>query len=243
MKYAFLLLIFVSCKKENAFDCFKPNGKTMSEIRYPGFFSVVKVSDKIDVEIVQGSEYKVIVLAYTNVIGNISTTVNNGTLSIANNNTCNFVRGYKKNIQVSITVPDLQEIENWGVGTTRIKSPFVQGSLKIVAESSGDIHVDGIFGKLVTYSNGNGDIYLSGRSDSLTVFMNGTNFLYGEDFGVKDYALAETLSMGDCFLNLGAARTFEYSIYKSGNIYYRGNPVRISNLNSESAKGRLVKED
>lgn len=237
------LFVLVSCKKENAFDCFRTNGRAVVESRYPGEFNAIKVSDKINVDIIQGNEYKVDVSAYSNIIKNISTEVREGKLYITNNNTCNFVRGYKKNVTVTVTTPGLVKVENWGVGITTITAPFSVPHMEIIAESSGDIHVNGTFRSLTSHSNGNGDIYVSGNCDSLLVVMYGTNFFYGHALSINSYIFTETNSMGDCFLNALTAKQLDYAIYRSGNIYYRGNPSTVNNLVSEPGKGKLIRED
>jgi hypothetical protein len=238
-----LAIAIASCKKENAFDCFKSNGKAVTEIRDPGDFNCVKVFDKINLNIVYGAVYKVEVSAYSHIIKNISTEVRDGILYINNNNTCNFVRGYKKTVSVTVTAPNLTKVENWGVGIARFEEGYRAYSMRIVAESSGDIFLDGTFRNLSTYSNGNGDIHLSGSCDSLNVFMNGTNFLYGDKLSIGTYVRAESLSIGDCFLNAANAQQLDYAIYRSGNIYYRGNPAKVNKVVVTAGKGSLIKED
>lgn len=236
------MTMMVSCKKDHSFDCFTSNGDTITEIRYPSPFKEVKVFNNIDLEIVEGPEYKVEVSAGQHIIKKISTTIKDSVLTILNSSTCNFVRGYKKKVLVTVTVPRLSKVENWGVGTATIKSDFKGTSLKVVAESSGDIHVRGTYIKVSTYSNGNGDIYLEGSSDTLNVFMNGINFLYGDNFIVKQYANSETHSMGDCFVNLALAKQLDFQIYRSGNIYYEGTPAVINDRSAEDATGKLLKK-
>ncbi|MES2678708.1 MAG: DUF2807 domain-containing protein [Bacteroidota bacterium] len=215
----------------------------MTEIRYPGVFTNVKVFDKINLNIVSGPAHKVEVSAYRHTIKNISTEVRDGILYVNNNNTCNFVRGYKKTVTVTVTVPDLARVENWGVGVTRFEQGFKADRMRIIAESSGDIYLDGSFKNLSTYSNGNGDIHLSGNCDSLNIFMNGTNFLYGDKLSISTYVRAESLSIGDCFLNAASAQQLDYAIYRSGNIYYRGNPVKITKVVTTAGTGSLIKEE
>lgn len=235
-------MLTVSCKKDHSFDCFTSNGNTINETRYPGAFTEVKVFNSIDLEIVEGPDFKVEVSAGQHIIKKISTTIKDSVLTILNSSNCNFVRGYKKKVIVTVTVPQISKVENWGVGTATFKSDFKGTYLKVVAESSGDIHVTGNYIKVSTYSNGNGDIYLEGSSDTLNIFMNGTNFLYGDNFIVNQYANSETHSLGDCFVNLAVAKQLDFQIYRSGNIYYEGTPAVINDRSAEQATGRLLKK-
>jgi len=163
-------------------------------------------------------------------------------LTIENNNKCNFVRGYKRNITVNVTLPYLVRIENHGVGTTKFGENFSQDTIQVRAENSGDIHLSGTFNQVKTSSHGNGDIYLSGNCNTLFIYTYGTNVLYGENFVVNNYLFIETISIGDCFVNAPNGGTFDYNIWRNGNIYYKGNPTQINNTNGDG-KGKLIKQD
>ena len=97
-KYIVLLAcsFFLSCHKENAFDCFKGNGSEITQLRQPGQFTYIEISDKMEVTIYNGPQCKVEVTAGEKIMRNISTTVSGNILKIENKNTCNFVRGYKR---------------------------------------------------------------------------------------------------------------------------------------------------
>lgn len=237
--YIFAALILLSCKKENATDCFKSNGDMASEYRSTAFFNEIKVYDKIDLNVYQGQEFNVEVQAGENLFRNIKTTVDGNILTIKNLNKCNFVRGYKKRITVTVTLPHLNKVNNEGVGTVKIRN-LIQDSVFIRAENSGDIHVDGVFKKVITSSHGNGDIYLSGSCDSLYSYLFGTNFLKAQDFHVNKYIFIETISIGDATIRAPDNGKLECNIWRSGNVYYTGNPSVIRNLSDGSGKGRLI---
>lgn len=237
-----LCVILISCKKENRLDCFKSNGAEKTETREPGSFSVIEVANKMDLYIRQGAEYKVEVSAGKNLMKNILTSVTDGTLRVDNNNTCNFVRGYKKNITVNITLPYLRFVKNNGVGTVNILG-FDQDTLVVRTESSGDIHITGNFNEVRTSSHGNGDMYVQGNTNSFYVYTYGTNFVYAGDLVVKNFAFVQTLSLGDCFINGSQLLDLSYNIGSSGNVYYTGTPPTITDVSELKTKGRLIKEE
>lgn len=237
--YTCLFLLITACKKENALDCFKTTGAEKTETRYPGEFNSLEAFDKVDVTVVPGNEYKVTVHAGEHLLKNITTHIKDNKLSIKNNNTCNFVRGYKRKITVTVTMPVARNIVNSGVGDLRVNG-FSQDSMDVSAESSGDIYVTGNFHQLSTYSNGNGDIYLNGTCTGLHAYLYGTNFLHAEDLIVTDYVSVETVSVGDCFLNASSGLTLNIEIWRSGNIYYKGTPATIISTYQENCKGRLI---
>lgn len=235
-----VLIAFAGCTKDNAFDCFKSNGKVITQIRTVDSFNTIKVYDKIDLNVVQGAELRVEVNAGEHLMNEIKTKTEDGVLIIKNNNKCNFVRGYKKHITVTVTVPHVWKIDNEGVGTLNFSGN--EDSLFVRAENSGDIHLSGAFKKLQTSSHGNGDIYLNGIADVLYIYMFGTNFLHGENLEVNNYLFVETISIGDAYVNAPPAGDFDCNIWRSGNIYYKGSPAVITNYSDGTAKGKLIKE-
>ncbi len=240
------LLIFFSCKKGHELDCFRSNGSEISEARYPGKFKNVEVKGNIEVNIRQGSEFKVEVVAGKNIIKHVFTIVTDTLLKIENTSSCNFVRGYKRKIVVNITMPYVSKIFNYGVSSVRMDSNFNQDSLLYVRnENIGDTYINGKFNLVNTSSHGAGDIYLSGSSKTLLIYSNGTNFTFAEKFAVTDQIFISSYSIGDAFLNLEGVAKFEYYIWKQGNIFYYGNPQSINNLGAGTSdgKGELIKKD
>lgn len=238
-----VIFFFVSCKKENRYDCFKPNGDETTETRYEGEFDSIEVYDKFEVLISKGTEYKVEVTCGEHVMANIGTEVKNRCLRIENNNKCNFVRGYKRKMKVHITTPALQKLTNNGVGSVSFDNNFSEDTLSIRAENSGDTYVNGTFIVLNTSSHGNGDIYLNGSSNTLNIYSKGTNYTRAENFSVSDYLFISSYSMGDAQFNLNGLNQFDYYIWSDGNIYYKGSAKVMRNLSDGSAKGRAIRED
>lgn len=237
-----LVLFFCSCAKENRKDCFRSTGQDVTESREPGVFDKIMVSDNFEVEVFQGNEYRVEVTAGKNIIGNIKTTVDTGMLHISNQNTCNFVRGYKRVIRLKITLPHITYLENEGVGVTRIDEGVRQDSISLRVSSSGDIVAAGTYTTIKTTSNSNGDMTLKGSCRILYVYTNGVNYVNTEELKVRDYMFIHSVTLGDCYVNAAGTYAFAYNIEKSGNIYYDGDPVHIINYSSAEAKGRLMRK-
>lgn len=240
--FALLLILSISCSKENAPDCFTSNGKDVSEIRHPGTFKAIMVPDKFEVDIIKGAEFKVEVICGENIIRNISTQVKNDTLTLENKNRCNFVRGYKRIQRISITVIDLAYLENNGVGIVTFDKAFKQDSLSVRVSSSGDVYINGEYHSIKTSSNGNGDIYMSGTTNNLYVYTNGINFVRAQGLSVSDYMFIHTANIGDCLVNASGTKKFDYNIQNSGNIYYTGDPLEMVNFSTGEAKGKIIKE-
>ncbi len=238
-----MFFLTFSCKKENISDCFKTNSTPTSEIRYLEAFDYLVVNNKIDVTINQGAEYKVEVIASKQLLKKISTKINGGVLTIENNNGCGFVRGYKKNITVNITLPHIKKVTNAGVGPIKFAEGFSQDTLIVRAGSSGDFYINGNFNELRTSSHGNGDLYIDGTCNSFFVYANGINFVHAEKLSVKDHIFVETKSIGDCFIDASGVDLFDYNIHSIGNIYYTGQPANISDYSKGDGKGKAINKD
>ncbi|MBS1650648.1 MAG: DUF2807 domain-containing protein [Bacteroidetes bacterium] len=236
--FAFIL---IKCKPANAFDCLKSNGSEETVSRNVGYFYSISLSGKIELSIVQGQAYNAEVTAGKNLLNNISTTVNNGTLTIENNNKCNFVRGYKHTIKVKVTVPNLKSVFNLSTSDIWFSQGFNQDTIFLRCNNAGDIHIDGNFNQLTTSAHGNGNIYVSGNTNSFNAYMNGTTFLYANTINIASYAFIETLSIGDAYINLPNGGVFQYNIWRSGNIYYTGNPAVITNYSNGSGSGKAIR--
>jgi hypothetical protein len=206
-------------------------------------FNEVTIFNKMNLTIRQGNDYKIEIVCGKNLLKNISTEVNNGVLYIENNNKCNFVRGYKKTINIILIVPFIKKVVNNGVGPISFDENFKQDTVTVRANSSGDIYVNGTFVKIKTSSHGNGDVYINGKTDTLYVYMNGTNFVEAKELKIANYVFVETFSIGNCSVNSPQNGPLECNIWSDGNINYYGMPAYTTNFSKGSQKGRLIKAD
>lgn len=241
IKYLLLIVVFISCKKENALDCFKSNGPEKTETRLLENFNKIKTYDKIEITILQGNEFKAEIKAGKHILSNMKTIVKDGILTIQNKNKCNFVRGYKKQVSITITLPNLNLIENLGVGNVYIDANFTQDTLKVRSQNSGDTYINGNYYRITTSSHGDGNIYVNGTCNTLTVYMFGTNFVKAENLTITNYLFIENISLAGAYVMAPNNGTFECNIRSEGNIYYRGNPNYITDFSDGKAKGKLIK--
>jgi hypothetical protein len=234
--------LLLSCRKENALDCFKSNGKDITVARHTEAFDYIEAYDNLEVTIIQANEYKVEVTAGEHIINNISTKVSEGILKLDNTNKCNFVRGYKRKIKITVTVPRIVKITNHGVGPVTVDKNYKQDKIFLRAENSGDIYLNGSFTEVETSSHGNGDMYLSGDTKRLLIYSNGTNYTYAEGMKVSDFIFISTYSFGNAYFNLNGLSQIDYMIWSGGNIYYKGEAAIMRDLSEISAKGKAIKE-
>ncbi len=174
-----ILLMFPGCDKEDAPGCLQATGEIISKEVEVAPFDELIVYGRIKLFIEQGPQQKVIIEDGVNLMGNITATVENGRLSLKNNNSCNFFREYNTTT-VYVTVPNLTWLQNAGnntiesVGTLNFpniwlrsfnqekdKEIYTNGDFKLDLESD-YIRITGD-----NYSN----FFLTGTTDYLNLYI------------------------------------------------------------------------
>ncbi len=228
-------VIIISCNKSSP-DCFKKAGKETSMERIMTPFKVVTLETNIDVTLVKGNEYKVEIFGGANLLEKVRTSVESGTLMIDNDNACNFVRGYDDKLKITVTAPEYDKVITNSVGNIITHADFIQDTMFFSSEG-GDIFIYGNYTELKTSSHGNGNIYFKGTTTKMYSYMNGTNYLYAEEGTVTNYIFIESVSLADAYITAPTNGTFEYHIWKTGNIYYKGTPAAV---NGKSERGGIA---
>lgn len=221
--FLFIICCF-SCKKENLGDCFKSTGKTSIEERFIPTFRSIELNDKIDLFVEYGPNLNLRVKAGENLQKLIKTEVKNGQLIIENDNKCNWVRSFKKRIEVYLQTPTLKAITYYGSGRVNFTNTFVSDTLLVnLWEASGDLtfKIDANYVELKSHT-GTGTIKCEGNTEGLVTFMGGNGFIETEQTTAKN-VLAVNNNTG--YLRIKAEENLKADISGAGNIEYFGNPV------------------
>lgn len=109
-------LMFFSCDKEDAPDCFKTTGSIIQKEVFADEFEELIVYGRTKLYIEQGEEQKVVIESGENLISDISVEVIDGRLILKNNISCNLFREYDVT-SVYVTVPNLTWLQNAGSKT------------------------------------------------------------------------------------------------------------------------------
>ncbi|MGE0567516.1 MAG: DUF2807 domain-containing protein [Bacteroidia bacterium] len=233
------LFILISCNKPDAPDCFKQNGKTVTIERKLESFKALKSDAHIDIVIANSNEYKAEITGPANLLDKVDLSVNSNTLVVENKNSCNFVRGYKQSISIKIYAPKYDFVVANSVGNISTTPDFNQDTL-VVRSEGGDFYIYGNYNEIRTSSHGNGNMYLRCNMNRLYVYMNGTNYLYANEANIASFVFIESISVADAYIKAPESGTLLYNIWKSGSIYYTGNPQSVDGI--ISGKGTVVKK-
>ena len=213
----------MGCKKEKGWDCLKPMGDVVSEERVVPAFNGIKLTDKIDLDIVPSAQQKVEVSFGEFIVNEISTEVSDGVLSIENRATCNWVRRLDITPRVTVHCDSLVFLRYAGTGnitfTDTLHTTFLDyeqndgtGSAKIMLES------DSVTCKLRT---GVGDLELIGHTFKMSLFADGVASIDASQMA-NEQAYMTQWSIRDVYIQ--SSGYLYAAITSRGNIYYSGTP-------------------
>ena len=223
----FLLLVLSdSCKKAAICDCFKGSGKTVTESRSIAPFQHIELHGKVDLRLHNAPDYHVTVTSGEKLIGKVTTEVKDGLLRIDNENKCNWVRNFDNQFEVNVYSPPFYRIfvnnssgnvymedtlinnefffESWG-STGNYYLKLNCGTTKLSLQT-GPASLNATGKTSVAYLRNSG----GGRFDALQ--MNADD-IYSTNNGTNDLLLYPN-------------KLLDAVIGFSGDIYYKGNPMK-----------------
>lgn len=235
----FFTIFFASCDKETAPDCFKKTGKITDEEYVLDAFKKMDLYDHFNVHLVQSDEHKVVVKGGKNLLPKIKISVRDSILSIHNENTCNFVRGYEHVMDVYVYFVNLEYIQVLGQINLTSEDTIRYHNLKVQVKSKVAKSKLILEGYLINFQvwNGTGDFILQGKTFHSYLLNSGTGYIWAEDLKGR-YGYVENESTGD--MEVFITDTMAVKISSIGDIYYKGSPK--INLVEQSSSGKLIKK-
>src|SRR5262245_51383068 len=135
----FLVAIFFSgCEKENMCDCLKSTGKIITEKRPLAEFSQLEVRKNVSVTLYKDTVNYAEVEAGENLIALVRTEISDGILKITNDNVCNWVRSYKKEIHVNLHFKELSYVRHYGSKEISSNNTWKNHSVNAALYGGGD---------------------------------------------------------------------------------------------------------
>ena len=220
---AFLL---TGCEKFAGEDCLKSTGETTIEHRTIDPFEHIVLEDNINLIITQGDEEAVSVKAGENLLESIITEVNNNELTIKNENKCNWVRDFNKEIDVFLTVRNLYSITYRSSGLILSTNTIVTDSLNIaVWDGTGTIDMDiQTRVSVMSIHYGSVDFHIRGQSNVGYIYAGSYGPFFCEDL-ITTFMFMDNRGSNDCYVR--CQKQLEVQIEYTGSIYYTGNPEII----------------
>jgi len=240
MKYLTLILLVIclSCKKDHRLDCFKSTGKQTTENRDLPLFNSIEIYDNINLIVIQDTVCYAEIEAGENIISGITTRESNNNLILRNENKCNWIRSYRKAVNVTLHLTKLIEMEILGSGYVKFENQIKGDSLKInIRRVAPEVSLN-FKGKYLECALhvSTATVSITGECDKQYLYLTGNGLINSSDMRTA-HTFINNSSSGDC--QVWAEEILEASIHTIGNVYYKGNPKKI--VTSITDKGKLIK--
>ena len=231
-RFAFTALLALMAGSAAAWGTLIGSGKVQTESRAISGFTGIALSLPGKVELTLGDRESVSISADDNLLAQIETVVERGTLKIRFRDATNVSRF--KQIRIAITAKSIDSLAVKGSGD--ILAPALRvGELKVAISGSGDIKLTALSATALSVSiGGSGDFSADGKADSLTANIAGS----GEIKAGKLAAARVKVSVaGSGDATVWARDDLSVNVAGSGDVRYYGDPtVQRSIVGSGSVK-------
>lgn len=203
----FTMMAVVSCSNED----FTGSGNTISEFREVNAFAKISSEGTFIVNITQGPEQSLEIIADDNIISRVRTEVSGNQLNLFLEDG-NYQNTY---LEANITIPDLKGIINEGTGDITV----------FELQSSGTLNIENI---------GTGTIMIAGYTDNLNIDNQGSGTINCSEFMTAN-TIVRIEGSGDCEVH--CTESLNVTIEGSGSVYYKGSPTITTDI---SGSGRVI---
>ncbi len=231
-----LLCLFCSCKKDGGV-CLSSTGEQQTEMREIASFTKLEISNNVGVEVYPNETSNwVEVIGGKHLLKGIEVKNQGSSLVVKNNNRCNWLRSFKKEITVRIHTKDFSDMMFYGSGDVVFKDTLRTKTFTLNCwDASGDVtfllNTNETYLKLHT---GTANLTLYGFSSFVYYYGLSTGFIFGKQLQCETAFLSQD-GYGDMYIN--PSKSLKAEIKKSGNIYY---PGKISVELNRSGSGELL---
>ena len=205
----FIVFIVIGCDVSDSWDCIKSSGDIYQEEISVGFFNKLDVRHRVQLIVKQGLDQKVILETGKNLSSKINITVQDSTLRMENDNSCNLSRDYGLT-KVYVTSPDLVEIRN-GSGLTVLSEGILEyDRLDLISRKGnidGEVHNVGDFelninvNKLNVTADGNSAFFIKGKAERAFIgFYTGIPRFEGAELTMQELKIYHS-SSNDIIVN------------------------------------------
>lgn len=229
-----LALFLYSCGKHSR--CGKSTGEIQTITRDLGAFEKINVYDKIQIELRPSTVNRATITCGKNLVDFVITEMIGNELTIRNDNNCNYLRSYKKEMKIILEFTKLSYVNLLGAGSFTCTDTIQQSYFEVHGEScSGDFNLLFNTDSLrLTLETGNSNAILAGKTNLAYYYSGGTSIIDASNMITK-VCLSNNSGTGDFKFNV-----IDYlyaNIAEMGNIYYSGNPAVDK---TGDGKGQLI---
>jgi hypothetical protein len=237
-----ILMLFYSCKKAEDRSCWKQAGDEDSLTIYVETFDKLNIKEHLVCTLVQDTVEKVVVSGGKNLLNFIGITVDNGLLSLTNNNKCSFLRSFEHKVKVEIHFKSLSNLEFEGTESLQCKDTLtLDWFTLLIRDGAGPVNLL-LNAQLITatLAHGYGDFTINGHTNQaiFNVRSNGYCNTYG--LAIAESITVISRSQADLRVNANQC-ILRAQTETSGNIFYKGVPNSIEF--NQYGKGQLIDDN
>jgi len=227
---------FISCTK-----CAKKVGDVSEKKVQLNSFHSIRITGDFKIKLIQDSSYTVKISGGEGILENVVHEIVNDTLRIENQNKCDFLSNYNKNITLEIGVGSLQKIVLINPGSLDNSGKLVSDNLLVeIRECGVKLNLNGEFKNLTLKAyTGTPTINLSGTCVFFNIDESSFGHIYAFDFISKKTNVS---SRGTGFINVNVTDEFKANQQGSGIIRYRGNPAILEIEIKKNSSAQVIKD-
>ena len=200
------------------------NGKISHETRDTKMYESIELIGSLDVELVKGIEGVIKVEAEENLLEYIQTQVSNSRLIIKVKKGYDVRPSLRKRIVVTVPFEHISGLSLVGSGNLESTDILKTDQFTASLSGSGDINLNIRSKRIIAELAGSGDLKLLGNTDYFEASLDGSGDISAYQMSTKT-ALVSLAGSGD--IQLFVTENLDASIAGSGDIDYKGNPLKV----------------
>lgn len=231
-----VLVAGTGCKK---MACAGAEGSKEELVKTVAPFSSIELNGKVNLVLQQDSMYRIKIVAGTNIIPSVQTTVQNGKLIITNTSECAWLQNPSQKVTVYAGLQQLKSFRYNGSGTVSCVNRLLCDTLRFYSNIGAGV---------VNLNVAADQLYAEIEFESTTLNINGTanySYCYGNaraDMNLENFLVRHLRIgwVGVRDVTVQASERLEAILYHTGNVHYKGNPQNISTIYYST--GRLLRQ-
>lgn len=228
-----LLVILITGSTGCSLVCTEGKGPLKTEKRNPGEFTEISLDISADVIVLKGDDFSVNIEAEENLLEKIDLRIRGNKLNIGSNPCMDP----NERIKITVSLPELEELEVNGSGNITVPDTFQVKDIKLEIKGSGDINAKLVAAKIKSTIMGSGNIILQGSANEhKTDIMGSGNVKAGEL--PSNTTEIEVNGSGD--VHVYVIQNLDVQINGSGSVHYKGKPSVSTHINGS---GKVVDEN
>ena len=241
--YILCLIVITSC---NFINPFHDEGKDIETIIELDDFTQIEIHNIFNIEIIEDTESYILYKGGERIFDEMTYSSLSGRLTLDHS-----FMNWTKNLNIptlEIHMPLLEGIDLYASGSIKSLDQLSGDKIFIDVHEASDtyeIELKINYNKLNFHSQGSvgGTLNISGTCTKSGYVLNGSTNVQASELKSKDVTVTHN-SLGDA--HIYAEDKISVTFYKSGNLYYKGNPeeinIKYDQINNQDASGKIIKE-